>query len=1125
MSKIDKNGSSSVLIVDDERQILAAVSDILEDDFDILTASSGEEALEIAEENHSISVVLADQRMPKIQGDELLSRLQVLVPATRVLMTGYADLDAVVRAINNGKIFAYVAKPWDEEGLKFVVNKAVERYELSQQLTEERELLHSLLDYSPDGIYFKDREHRYIRCNRRQAQLIGLGNPDDAIGRNTTEYLPVEDAERNQAEEDLVFSSRKPVIDSEMTYTMADGGRVMVARTIAPVLDDYGDVKYLVGVARDITLRKRTEDALRQSEAALQHAEGMARLGHWSWTGKPPRPVGCSGGLRNLVTTIAGRMPESVDEWLANIAESDRATIAEAYKSVGTQSEARHLEYRVIGPGGSSHLHEVIEPSRTEKPSSDAWFSTIQDVTAWKRAQQEIELLLSVTQAVSETNDFEKSFELALERVCTALDWHYGEVWLEEPGKGLRTSRIWAGDPTHFAKFRAATEKFTGKVSRGLVGRVWASGESIWIPDVVSSSEEFFTRREAAIEAGLGAMVAVPIVGSDGAPLAVMAFGHRGALAVDDRAQQVISGVAKQLSELFDRKKAEQALRESEGRLRGLAEHIPGVVFQRFHSPEGTFNYTYVSPRCRDILGREPEEIIADPQLIVGMVHPDDQERMSALIQSGDVSNGVLETEYRIVTKDGAERWLSVTAGGRSLADGSALWDGVLLDVTERKVAEEQLRYLTNYDPLTGLANQSLFRDLMNQAIRQAHRGGDKLALIYISFERLKRVSEVLGLAAGDEILKQVASRLVGVSREGDVLARVSSDEFALLLNGLDGVGETSELLQDITEVLDRPHNIESQSVNVTPNIGVAVFPDDGDEAETLLKHASVACDRARNSEGRRYEFYTHEMNREVVARLTLEGRLRAAVEKGAFELWYQPQIDLRTEAIVGAEALIRWREDDGSLISPGEFIPVAEQTGLIIPMGEWALRKACEDARALRDEGLSAIDFSVNVSGHQLGRPGFAEMVERILAETGMPAEHLKLELTESSIMTRIKGVTDALRALGELGVRLAVDDFGTGYSSLAYLSRLPIDVLKVDRSFVNVMTASHSDAAIVHSVVTLAHSINASVIAEGVESKEQVIYLRAYQCDVAQGFLYAKPLPMPEFRAFLQNGLQTDG
>lgn len=1120
MSVIEKNGTRSILVVDDERQILSAVSDILEDHFDVLTASSGEEALEIAEGNHGISVILADQRMPKLPGDQLLAKLQMLVPATRVLMTGYADLDAVVRAINNGKIFAYVAKPWDEDGLRFVVDKAVERYELSQQLTEERELLHSLLDYSPDGIYFKDREHRYIRCNRRQAYLMGLENPDEAIGKSTSGYLPSDEAERNRAEEDLVFSSRKPVIDSEMTYTMLDGERVMVARTIAPVLDDFGEVKYLVGVARDITRRKLAEDALRQSEAALQHAEGMARLGHWSWAGSPPRPVGCSDGLRALVTGIAGKMPRSLDDWLASIAESDRDAIAAAYQSVAKQTEARHLEYRMIGAGGASHLHEVIEPTRSAPAGSGAWFSTIQDVTAWKRAQQEIELLLSVTQAVSETNDFERSFELALERVCSALDWHYGEVWIQEPGRGLSASRIWSGEPGHFDKFRAMTEQFVGATNHGLVGRVWSTGESIWIPDIVASSEASFTRREAAIEAGLGAMLAVPIVGSDGSPLAVMAFGHRGALPVDDRARQVIAGVAKQLGELFDRKKAEQALRESEGRLRGLAEHIPGVVFQRLHNPDGSFSYTYVSPRSRDILGCEPEVILADPQSVTRLVHPEDRVRMGSLIEDMMVPEGVLDTEYRIVVPEGGERWLSVTAGSRSLADGSVLWDGVLLDVTERKVAEERLRYLTNYDPLTGLANQSLFRDLMNQAIRQAHRADGRLGLVYIGFDRLKRVIEVLGLSAGDDILKQVASRLTGVAREGDVLARVASDEFALLLNGLDGVGETSELLQDIIEVLDRPHQLEGQSINVTPNVGVSVFPGDGDEAESLLKHASVACDRARNSEGRRYEFYTHEMNREVVERLTLEGRLRKALEIGAFELWYQPQIDLRTEAVVGAEALIRWRESDGSLISPGDFIPVAEQTGLIIPMGEWALRTACEHARALRDEGLPEIDFSVNVSGHQLSRPGFADMVERILSETGMPPERLKLELTESSIMTRIKGVSDAVRALGELGVRLAVDDFGTGYSSLSYLSRLPIDVLKVDRSFVNVMTSSHSDAAIVHSIVTLAHSISASVIAEGVESKEQVIYLRAYQCDAVQGFLYAKPLPMPEFRAFLQNG-----
>jgi diguanylate cyclase (GGDEF)-like protein len=430
----------------------------------------------------------------------------------------------------------------------------------------------------------------------------------------------------------------------------------------------------------------------------------------------------------------------------------------------------------------------------------------------------------------------------------------------------------------------------------------------------------------------------------------------------------------------------------------------------------------------------------------------------------------------------------------------------------ERTAEVNRLAY---YDTLTELPNRTLFEDRLAQAVPLAQRTGKTLAVLFISFDQLKKVNDTLGHALGDHLLKEVAVRVRGCVSESDTVARFGGD-LAVMLSQIEGAEDVVEIIGCIRDNLNRSLKLDGQEIFATASVGVSMFPDDGKESNSLIKNAGAALYLAKKSGGNAYQFYTADMHARASKRFALETSLRHAVDNEEFLIHYQPRVAIDSLEIIGVEALVRWQHPELGLIPPAEFIPLAEETGLILPLGEWVLRTACRQNRIWQDKGFPAMSVGVNISARQFQQQHLAETVIRILDEVGLAPGFLELELTESSIMSNV--AVDVLTGLKRQGVTVSVDDFGTGFSSLSYLKRLPINALKIDQSFVRDLTTDPDDAALVMAIVTLAHNLRLRVVAEGVETEEQLRFLRLLRCDEIQGYLISKPLTVEALEKLLQ-------
>jgi diguanylate cyclase (GGDEF)-like protein len=440
-----------------------------------------------------------------------------------------------------------------------------------------------------------------------------------------------------------------------------------------------------------------------------------------------------------------------------------------------------------------------------------------------------------------------------------------------------------------------------------------------------------------------------------------------------------------------------------------------------------------------------------------------------------------------------------------------------LEELVRQRTAE--LDRISRYDELTNLPNRTFFEARLTEALSAASLEGQMLAVLLLDVDSFKKINESLGYRIGDRLLRSVADRLKNQVAAIDTTARFGGDGFALLLTRIKSAEDTLETVQLLHQVLNPHFNLEGHEFHITVSIGMSIYPHDGTDAHTLLRNAGAALYRAKAQEGNGYQFYTADMNAQALRRLALENGLRRALEGKEFVVHYQPQVDINSRQVVGVEALIRWQHRDAGLVPPMDFIPLAENAGLIAPIGEWVLRTACLQSRSWAAASAQAepLRISVNLSAYQFRRESLSRVVSEVLSETGLQPERLCLELTESSIMVNAESAVETLNELKEIGVRVAIDDFGTGYSSLGYLKRLPIDILKIDKSFVRDTPGDPDSAALVMAIITLAHNLRLKVIAEGVETEEQMEFLRTLRCDEAQGYLFSRALPEGDLNRLL--------
>lgn len=440
-----------------------------------------------------------------------------------------------------------------------------------------------------------------------------------------------------------------------------------------------------------------------------------------------------------------------------------------------------------------------------------------------------------------------------------------------------------------------------------------------------------------------------------------------------------------------------------------------------------------------------------------------------------------------------------------------------LEELIKERTAE--IEYLAYYDTLTDLPNRVLFKDRCDQALAIGQHNRQIVGIMLVSLDRFKKIADTLGHEAGDLLLGEVGARLHSCVRKGDTVARFDGEEFALLLTRLNKTGDLAEISEAINEALKPSFRLGDQEVYLTASIGISLFPFNGEDSAIVLKNAGAAMYRAKRAGGNTYQFYNADMNARAIKRLGLETSLRHAIENEEFLLHYQPRLAVDSMVITGVEALIRWQHPQLGLVAPAEFIPLAEDTGLIIPIGEWVLQTACKQNQRWQDEGFAPMRVAVNIAAQQLRQPHFAGTVKQILLEAGLDAKHLELELTETSVMNNAEFAIDVLGRLQKMGVKISIDDFGTGFSSLSYLKRLPIDALKIDQSFVRDLATDPDDAALVTAIITLAHSLRLEVVAEGVETEEQFRFLSLLGCDEIQGFLFSKGLPVGELASLMRS------
>jgi diguanylate cyclase (GGDEF)-like protein/PAS domain S-box-containing protein len=591
--------------------------------------------------------------------------------------------------------------------------------------------------------------------------------------------------------------------------------------------------------------------------------------------------------------------------------------------------------------------------------------------------------------------------------------------------------------------------------------------------------------------------------------------------AVRSEGRQLLVAVVRDVTA---RLQAEAELRESEQRFR-VAFNQAAVGLAHV-APDG--HWLMANQKLCEIVGYTQREILK--LRYQDLTHPDDlpyDVDLGKRMMAGEVHEQSREKRYR--HKDGHYIWVNLTS--------SLVWDSsgqpkyystVVEDISRRKQVEGELLHLANHDALTGLPNRSLLLDRLSQAIAYANRLGGEVAVLLIDLDRFKNINDSLGHDVGDTIITEVSLRLLSRVRDGDTVARWGGDEFVVVLGDVAREDAVANFAQKLLETLSQPLMIEEHELYPAGSIGISLYPKDGDSPSMLLKNADTAMYRAKEAGRNNFQFYAQEMNARALDRLKLDGGLRRALLREEFILHYQPQMDIGSGAIVGVEALVRWQPPGQPLVYPGDFIPMAEETGLIVQIGEWVLRSACAQLKAWENAGLcggtnEGMKMAVNLSARQFKQHNIVNMVSRVLQETGCDPGRLELEITESVVMDDPEAAVATLRQLSGMGVSLAIDDFGTGYSSLTYLKRFPLDALKIDRSFVRDITTDSDDAAIAKAVIALAHSMKLIVIAEGVETAEQLAFLREQQCDQMQGYFLSRAVSPESIEELLRGRLAT--
>jgi diguanylate cyclase (GGDEF)-like protein/PAS domain S-box-containing protein len=940
-------------------------------------------------------------------------------------------------------------------------------------LADSEERFRATFKQAAVGIFHADLNGHYLRVNRKFCEITGY-TEEELTGPSRPNLSHPDDLDSGGADRKRLLAGEITSHSNEKRYVRKDGRVIWVNRTESVARDEAGNPLYLIRVIEEVTERKRAEEAVVHERVLLRtiidtvpeyiyvkDEQGRFLLANRSWLKVRGSPD----------DDIAGKTV--FDFFPRDIAEKMAAQDADIVKSGAPMLER---EQRIIlnTPDGTQDESESRWAAITKVPMRDLSGNIIGTV--------------GVSRDITERKRAEEALRTSEERYRDVFEASPLPMW------------VWDDETLDIVAVNQAAVEHYG-YSRDEFLRM--NVREIWAPDEAARYEG--TIRDRTQQQALQLQRRHRT--KDGRILDIEVTARMFSLGGRPVWLTVINDVSVRVL-------AEAALRESEEQFRQLAGNIPQVFWITDTSHRQTL---YVSPAAESMLGRPLPDILSDSRALVRAVHKEDRARVYAARKTA-IESGYDET-YRILRPDGSIRWVHDRAFPVRDGDGRIYRiAGIAEDVTDRKLAEERLEHLAHYDTLTNLPNRALFYDRLKQTLAQARRNRWTMGVMFLDADRFKNVNDTLGHAVGDQLLQQIARRLTQSVRSDDTVGRLGGDEFAIVLSTLASAQDATLVAQKIMEAFKEPFRLEGTEVYVTASIGITLYPDDSSDHDVLIKNADTAMYRAKEIGRNSYQFYTPEMNARAIELLGMESSLRRALERDEFLLHYQPKASVADGDITGLEALLRWKHPERGLVSPAEFIPLLEESGLIIQVGEWVLKAVCSQIKAWERAGNRSVPVSVNLSARQFAANDLGPTIKRILEEHQVDPALIECEITESALMANTGEAVRTLEYLDRLGVGLAIDDFGTGYSSLGYLKRFPISALKIDRSFVRDVTTDGDDATITRAVISMAHSLGLKVIAEGVETRAQLEFLAEYGCNEIQGYYFARPMPAEDCGAWVR-------
>ncbi|MBC7779736.1 MAG: PAS domain S-box protein, partial [Proteobacteria bacterium] len=967
--------------------------------------------------------------------------------------------------------------PLHDEGGRHIGEISVTR-DMTERLAADRalrdsearnRLLAAVVDQTTEAIISKDLDNVVLTWNPGATALFGYTS-EEAIGQNISR-LVIADADQARVEHAISEARSFRTCTRLEVRRTRDDRALDVEVSYSPLLDADGRHIGEISITRDISTRIAAERALRASEARSRLLAAVVEQSSeaiiikdldnvvLSWNGGAERIYGWTPAEavgRNITTLMR---PHTSATQVAERIAMLRMGRADAWRTVSHHRDGALIDVEVnVSPfydENGRHIGEIaMARDITERELAES------ALRATQARNRELALIVDQSHDAIITKDTRN----------TVLTWNRSAVrifgWEADEAIGKPFLSLMRPDASE-QRVRLAIERIgTQKAETWETLRTTKSGQRIEVEVTVS-----------------------PLFDDDGR--------HLGEISIN--------------RDVTQRVRAEEALRDHKLFLE-QAQEVGGIGSWAVTLANDELTWSDGTLR---IFGIDRAQFSGHSEMFWTRVHQDDVERVRATMEQAIASCSAYTNEFRIQRGDGTHRWLYERAAIICDEHKAPLRIvGVTQDVTERRASQERIEFLATRDPLTELPNRLLLRDRITHGMAVAARHGTSLALLFIDLDRFKTINDSLGHRVGDEMLKQVAERLARCVRKDDTLARLGGDEFVVLLQGLNDSQAASQVARKVLKLLARPYTVDGHQLSTSCSIGISLYPTDGTDSQTLMKNADAAMYHAKERGRGNYQYFSEDLHARAVERLSIETALRRALDRDEFELHFQPQVSMTDTKVVGMEALLRWNHPELGLLPPARFIRIAEESGLIVPLGEWALNAACAQVRSWLDQGLAPARLAVNVSVGQLSR-GFVRSVSRILQQHRIDGSQLELEMTESLLMQQVDENVKLLQRLGELGVQVALDDFGTGYSSLAYLKKFPIDALKIDRTFVRDIVEDPDDSAITAAVIAIGHHMQLRVVAEGVETTQQLRILQAMACDEYQGYLFSRPLPATAFAA----------